>query len=170
MRGLPGFPGPAGPRGQPGPPGGSGALGQQGATGPAGPQGERGPQGPPGGPGADGSRGPRGSPGPRGETGEQGRKHVPFTFFCKAMKNDKTHLHTHTTQSVKLKFFSDNFLSSIDLIKIFCPKFKKKQQNIIKSTKQLGHQWRIQDFPEEGAPTPQGGANIRFCHIFPKTA
>ena len=31
-------------------------------------------------------------------------------------------------------------------------------------------QWRIQDFPEEGAPTPQGGANIRFCQIFPKTA
>ena len=24
-------------------------------------------------------------------------------------------------------------------------------------------QWRIQNFPEEGAPTPQGGANIRFC-------
>ena len=31
-------------------------------------------------------------------------------------------------------------------------------------------QWRIQDFPEEGAPTPQGGANVRFCQIFPKTA
>ena len=31
-------------------------------------------------------------------------------------------------------------------------------------------QWRIQDFPEEGAPTPQGGANIWFRHIFPKTA
>ena len=31
-------------------------------------------------------------------------------------------------------------------------------------------QWRIQDFPEEGAPTLQGGANIRFCQIFPKTA
>ena len=31
-------------------------------------------------------------------------------------------------------------------------------------------QWRIQDFPEEGAPTPQGGANIRFCQNFPKTA
>ena len=31
-------------------------------------------------------------------------------------------------------------------------------------------QWWIQDFPEEGAPTPRGGANIRFCHIFPKTA
>ena len=31
-------------------------------------------------------------------------------------------------------------------------------------------QWRIQDFPEEGAPTAQGGANIRFCQIFPKTA
>ena len=31
-------------------------------------------------------------------------------------------------------------------------------------------QWRIQDFPEEGAPTPRGGANIRFCQIFPKTA
>ena len=27
-------------------------------------------------------------------------------------------------------------------------------------------QWRIQDFPEERAPTPQGGANIRY---FPKT-
>ena len=34
----------------------------------------------------------------------------------------------------------------------------------------LGKQWRIQDFPEEGAPTLQGGANIRFCQIFPKTA
>ena len=31
-------------------------------------------------------------------------------------------------------------------------------------------QWRIQDFPEEGAPTPQGGANIRICRFFPKTA
>ena len=31
-------------------------------------------------------------------------------------------------------------------------------------------QWQIQDFPEEGAPTPQGGANIRFCQKFPKTA
>ena len=32
-------------------------------------------------------------------------------------------------------------------------------------------QWRIQDFPEEGGPTLQGGgANIRFCQIFPKTA
>ena len=32
-------------------------------------------------------------------------------------------------------------------------------------------QWRIQDFPEEGAPTPRGGgANIRFCQIFLKTA
>ena len=31
-------------------------------------------------------------------------------------------------------------------------------------------QWRIQDFLEEGAPTLQGGANIRFCQIFPKTA
>ena len=30
-------------------------------------------------------------------------------------------------------------------------------------------QWRIQDFPEEAAPTPRGGTNIRFCHIFPKT-
>ena len=29
-------------------------------------------------------------------------------------------------------------------------------------------QWRIQDIPEEGVPTPQGGANIRFCQIFPK--
>ena len=29
---------------------------------------------------------------------------------------------------------------------------------------------RIQDFPEEGAPTPRGGGNIRFCKIFPKTA
>ena len=33
-------------------------------------------------------------------------------------------------------------------------------------------QWRIQDFPEEGAPTPPGGggvgANIRICQIFPK--
>ena len=31
-------------------------------------------------------------------------------------------------------------------------------------------QWRIQDFPEEGAPTPQEGANIRFWQNFPKTA
>ena len=31
-------------------------------------------------------------------------------------------------------------------------------------------QWRIQDFLEEGAPTPQGDANIRFCQFFPKTA
>ena len=31
-------------------------------------------------------------------------------------------------------------------------------------------QWRIQNFPEVGAPTLQGGANIRFCQIFPKTA
>ena len=30
-------------------------------------------------------------------------------------------------------------------------------------------QWRIQDFPEEGAPTPRGVANIRFCQNFPKT-
>ena len=34
----------------------------------------------------------------------------------------------------------------------------------------VGLQWRIQDFPEEWAPTPGGGANIQFCHIFPKTA
>ena len=28
-------------------------------------------------------------------------------------------------------------------------------------------QWRIQDIPEEGAPTPHGaGANIRFYQIF----
>ena len=32
------------------------------------------------------------------------------------------------------------------------------------------YQLRIQDFPEEGMPTVQGGANIRFCQIFPKTA
>ena len=32
------------------------------------------------------------------------------------------------------------------------------------------YQWRIQDFPKEGAPTLQGGANIRFCQNFPKTA
>ena len=31
---------------------------------------------------------------------------------------------------------------------------------------QKQRQWRIQDFPEEGAPTPHGGANIRFCQIF----
>ena len=31
-------------------------------------------------------------------------------------------------------------------------------------------QCRIQDFPEEGVPTPWGGANIQFCQIFPKTA
>ena len=29
-------------------------------------------------------------------------------------------------------------------------------------------QWRIQDFPEEGAPTSQEGANIRLCQNFPK--
>ena len=33
-----------------------------------------------------------------------------------------------------------------------------------------GMQWRIQDFPEEGAPTSRGGANIQFCQNFPKTA
>ena len=31
-------------------------------------------------------------------------------------------------------------------------------------------QWRIQDFPEEGRQLSGGGANIRFCQIFPKTA
>ena len=31
------------------------------------------------------------------------------------------------------------------------------------------YQWRIQDFPEVGAPT-LGGANIRFWQILPKTA
>ena len=31
-------------------------------------------------------------------------------------------------------------------------------------------QWRIQDFPEEGAPTPRGGANLWFCQFSPKTA
>ena len=31
-------------------------------------------------------------------------------------------------------------------------------------------QWRIQDFPEVGTPSLQGGANILFCQIFPKTA
>ena len=31
-------------------------------------------------------------------------------------------------------------------------------------------QWRIQVLPEEGAPTPCGGVNIRFCQNFPKTA
>ena len=25
-------------------------------------------------------------------------------------------------------------------------------------------------FPRGGAPTPRGGANIRLCQIFPKTA
>ena len=29
-------------------------------------------------------------------------------------------------------------------------------------------QWRIKDFPEEGAQLPRGGANIRFCKKFPK--
>ena len=29
-------------------------------------------------------------------------------------------------------------------------------------------QWRIQDSPEEGAPTPKGGVNIRFCQKFLK--
>ena len=32
------------------------------------------------------------------------------------------------------------------------------------------NQWRIQDFPEVRVPNPPGGANIRFCQIFPKTA
>ena len=37
--------------------------------------------------------------------------------------------------------------------------------------KNLAFQWRIQDFSEVGAPTLQsGGANIRFCQIFIKTA
>ena len=32
-------------------------------------------------------------------------------------------------------------------------------------------QWRIQDFPDGGAPTPEGGgANILFDRFFPKTA
>ena len=30
------------------------------------------------------------------------------------------------------------------------------------------NQWRIQDFSEVAAPTPRGGANIRFCQKFPK--
>ena len=45
--------------------------------------------------------------------------------------------------------------------------FQKIQSRFINSVPQ---QWRIQDFPEVGAPTPQGGANIRFCQNFPKTA
>ena len=32
-------------------------------------------------------------------------------------------------------------------------------------------QWRIQDFPEEGAPTPHGGTpTYDFAKKFPKTA
>ena len=31
-------------------------------------------------------------------------------------------------------------------------------------------QWRIQDFSEEGALTPKGGANLLFGQFFPKTA
>ena len=33
-------------------------------------------------------------------------------------------------------------------------------------------QWRVEDFPELGAPTLGGGrgTNIRFCQIFPQTA
>ena len=33
----------------------------------------------------------------------------------------------------------------------------------------ISNQRRIQDFPRGGANSP-GGANIRFCQIFPKTA
>ena len=41
----------------------------------------------------------------------------------------------------------------------------------IKNNSYDHYQWRIQDFPEEGAPTSQGGgANIQFRQIFPKTA
>ena len=29
-------------------------------------------------------------------------------------------------------------------------------------------QWWIQDFPEEGAPTPRGGGNLQFCQISEK--
>ena len=29
-------------------------------------------------------------------------------------------------------------------------------------------QWQIQDFPEEGAPTPEGSANILFDQFFSK--
>ena len=32
----------------------------------------------------------------------------------------------------------------------------------------IQYQWRIQDFREEGAPTPGGGANIWFCQNFLK--
>ena len=31
-------------------------------------------------------------------------------------------------------------------------------------------QWRIQTFPEEGALTPKGGANLLFGQFFPKIA
>ena len=33
-----------------------------------------------------------------------------------------------------------------------------------------GNQWRIQDFTEEGAPTPEGGLTYYFTNFFPKTA
>ena len=48
---------------------------------------------------------------------------------------------------------------------------KKKKNSAIFVFIFYCYQWRIQDFPKEGAPTPRrGGANIRFCQIFPKTA
>ena len=32
----------------------------------------------------------------------------------------------------------------------------------------MQNQWRIQDFPEEGAPTPQGGRQHTILPNFPK--
>ena len=43
-------------------------------------------------------------------------------------------------------------------------------QKVLQLEEISSYQWRIQDFPEEGAQTLQGGANIWFCQIFPKTA
>ena len=40
--------------------------------------------------------------------------------------------------------------------------------NLCSTYHNASQQWRIQDFPEEGSSTPQGGANIQFCQNFPK--
>ena len=34
----------------------------------------------------------------------------------------------------------------------------------------MSYQWRIQDFPEVGAPALEEGGNIQFCQILSKTA
>ena len=48
-----------------------------------------------------------------------------------------------------------------------CHKNKKEQSF---SEKQVSKQWRIEDFLKVGESTLLGGANIRFCKIFLKTA